>query len=385
MRIFIMTMWNRPNQPTGGPMGVTYRLEKANEKYDLFENAFFVYQDCISCKEGISYFENGELDIYSILAKNMPLLNDKYAFNTDDVFIFHDVPLAYFAMLAGFPSERSIVVYHGQGSLYNEYLFFHEESEEMREILDKMTEEGMKWTKRVGFPSIGGMDALIETEPAIEDILNDKMVDILYNGCDCDGEGFPKFVPIETLNRINDFPGELKFVSVANLVEAKGVDRLPDFFAYLKNANIDFLWVIVGDGPKGEQISELINKYQLMDNVIWIPNRLPNSDILKLMKLTNFYIMGHRHSIFDFSTIEAMHMANIPVLTAVGGNKEMIFKDNGFFLSDDPKESYDGFINYYESIDVNEIKEMNREIAQEMFSEYSFLAGYEDVINCLCE
>lgn len=385
MRVFVMTLiMGRPNEQCGGPSGVNYRLEKANAKYHYLNEVYHIYFDAISWEEGLLLMP-GSNDLHTRLASDFKMLNSIFKFNDEDVFIYHDIHTAYYAKLLGMPQRRTLLVYHAQGSLYSEYISSHLESIETKRYMDEMTEAAMEWSKRVGFPSVGAMEALIETEPAVEAILDKKMVDILHNGCDIfyDNDA-PEAVDIDVWKRICDCPYDLKLISVADLLPAKGVDTLPGFFADLGKSK-SFMWIIVGSGPQTELISNLINEYGIQKNVIWIKNRIPNSDILKLMSKTNFYIMGHRRSIFDFSTIEAMHMGNIPVLTFVGGNKEMIVEDNGFYLTGDKEYDATRFIEYCETINLLHMKNKNIDIARRMFSEEAFLLAYQDAVKCLIE
>lgn len=385
-RSFIITSAKRPSQPQGGPVGVNFRLEQANSRYHFLENTFFVYRDCISFENNILQLipkEENSSDYY--IDYTYKVLDSILKFTEDDVFIFHDIDSACYAKSVGIPQNRTLLVYHAQGSLYDEHLFYNPENFEMKAALDKVTECAMEWSKRVGFPSIGGMDALIESEPKIGPILDKKYVDILYNGCDAIYDtSAPSTLTDEAWEYISNYPCDLKFISVANLVDAKGIDTLPAFFAQLKRKK-NFLWIIVGNGPQAVLISNLICESGIAENVLWIKDRIPNEDILKLMSKSNFYIMSHRKSIFDFSTIEAMHMGNIPVLSFVGGNKEVIVDNNGFFLTGNAALDAEAFIEYFNKIDLQKAKEKNMDIADKMFSEESFLASYLDVVSCLMD
>lgn len=118
-------------------------------------------------------------------------------------------------------------------------------------------------------------------------------------------------------------------------------------------------------------------------HVIHITEQLPNVDILNIFSKTDFYILAHRFSIFDFSTIEAMHLGNIPVLTEVGGNKEMITEGNGFFIKEDMRQSAMEFLKWFCSIDVDEYRQRNMEMAYRKFSEEVFLKNYQEIIQLL--
>jgi Glycosyltransferase len=178
---------------------------------------------------------------------------------------------------------------------------------------------------------------------------------------------------------IKDASGEPVFSIVATLNEAKGVERIPSFLSDIKNKYGSFLWIVIGDGIKAPELEENIVKYSLQDNVIWIKERVPHDDILALFQYTDFYILAHRYSIFDFSTIEAMKYGNIPILTPIGGNKEVIIVDNGIYLND--LTSCKDFDEYIANHNIEEVKIKNIAIANNLYSEKAFLKGYSVLVN----
>lgn len=100
-----------------------------------------------------------------------------------------------------------------------------------------------------------------------------------------------------------------------------------------------------------------------------------------MMSQCDFYILFHKQSVFDLSTLEAMHYGNIPILTPVGGNKEMIEEGSGFFVDDFTDASelltaiHDDKIEYR--------KQMNRDLQMSKFDEYSMLVRYSTLCHDL--
>ena len=171
------------------------------------------------------------------------------------------------------------------------------------------------------------------------------------------------------------------FISVAVLNEAKGVERLPDFFKRYDKIHFgkDWMWVIVGSGVKADSLSEGIKG--LEGHILWIQEHIPNDLILRMYEKADFYIMAHRYSIFDFATIEAMHMGCIPVLSDVGGNREMLGYGNGYMLDDDLNS--DLFCEWVRKKDIQQMKDINRNVAREIFSEQSMLKRYLDAVSSM--
>ena len=73
-----------------------------------------------------------------------------------------------------------------------------------------------------------------------------------------------------------------------------------------------------------------------------------------------------------------MAYGNIPILSCVGGNKEVIVNDNGCFVTDfaDVSELHD----LLSRNTVSELKNRNRQLQLERFSEKAFLEYYYKMI-----
>lgn len=385
IRVFSFSDRPCPSQPTGGPGGVNYRLLLANNKFDYIDNIYYIFQDVIIEKEVLhSLILNNCPDNDLLrLSKYYQKLHEYYRFTDNDIYLFHDVFSAY-VFISIFKVTRTLLIYHQQGTLYKEWVYFNKShDEEMKKIMDEIMSSTMKTVKYVAFPSNGAKESVIESDPTFGELLNSLETKVLYNGCESpDKVETSMEIVDQTILKIQEGT-EPVFITVAALNEAKGVERIPSFLADVKAKYGPIRWIIVGDGVKGNELEDGIHQYGLDDNVIWIKERIPHDDIQALFMNSDFYILAHRYSIFDFSTIEAMHYGNIPILTPVGGNKEIITQDNGIFIND--LSSCVDFDNFVDTHDLNEMKIKNKNIAQEMFSDKAFLAGYKKVIEELMD
>lgn len=141
--------------------------------------------------------------------------------------------------------------------------------------------------------------------------------------------------------------------------------------------NVRFKWVLIGNGVYAQEVNQAIKKYGICEDVIWKQNNVKHSELMQLFSITDFYILFHKYSIFDLSTLEAMHYGNIPILTPVGGNKEMIIRQNGIFVSD--FRDVAAFMDLIESGKVDELREFNKSIQNELFDDKAFLQRYADL------
>lgn len=394
----------------GGGRGVIYRLFLANRKYNLFPNSYYCFTDtCLSSTDNPPVHqgsvEKGDnsgtrfssikkflrrIGLYHILRHQIYVkavrqflesLNDKYHFDSTDCFVFHDIESSgEFVKLYHF--TNTVLVYHQQGNLYYEQTAMGmPESVSYHKYLNKYVANTMNRTEKVCFPSIGAKECFFSSDSEMEKLVSKKEFDILYNGF-----AKPDALPPSqdetvntTLNTIDALKG-LKLITVANLNEAKGVERIPTLLGELKK-KMDFKWILIGNGAKREEVDNEIHRAEIEDNTIWIKNSIAHNDILRLFEKTDVYILMHRFSIFDYATLEAMAYYNIPILSDVGGNREVIIDNNGLLVTDVTDAQQ--IINYLMTADIEKTKEKNAEVYEKHFNDKVFLAGYEKEIGLL--
>ncbi len=380
-RVFFFADGEYTGRLGGGGRGIIYRLYEAASRYGLLDDSYYIFSDtCLFSRsdESLSFEkkEAGEDGIKGLMDFYL-FLDQSLKFTSDDVYIFHDLTCFYAMKNTISWIDRTAVVYHGQGSLYHEAeIYGLNPDQKYREKCDQLTKYVLSYAQRICFPSEGARAAFIETSSdEIRQLMEICEGSILYNGCS------PKLSPevgeIELYREIRSkHKGGRIFVSVATLNEAKGVHRLPAFFREYGKRR-DYLWIIVGDGAMADRLKDEME--DIREHVVWIRNSLSNDQILRLYDMADYYIMAHNISIFDFATIEALHMGVVPVLTSVGGNLEMVSWENGYLLDGD-LGNLAGFWTWEEGSDLEELKKKNIEIAQQYFSERSMVASYVELI-----
>lgn len=403
-RVFIISY--RPCRGcVGGGSGVNYKLYQANARYRLLDHCYHIFSDRVITPQ------TGQVSVASMVPKAKASkkgasalasrvgaawitkhkkyrsriqayfreLDRQYGFTDGDVYLFQDVESACeFTALFGF--SRTALIYHQQGSLYNEWRAFHSFHLPLyRQYLNRYAAQGFGRVAVLAFPSMGAKESLIGSEPYFKKALEDRPITVLYNGF----TGPDQVQGSETIaalcERLNRFQG-LKFATVSALNEAKGVERIPQYLAQVAK-NHPLLWVVVGSGVKSDALARNIDKYGISEQVIWIKDPMRHDDILKLFSLTDAYILFHRYSIFDYSTIEAMSYGNIPVLTPVGGNLEVLTAENGVAVAD-PSDASD-LEAFLASAPLAELKERNRKLQASRFSDEAFLDGYRRLVQSM--
>lgn len=384
---------------SGGGHGVIYRLYKANQIYRILpDNTVYVFINCVAeddrgeeqfiiqreatLKSPVrvaitKYIPNfmrirNQKKRYARIGTYLDGLDKKYTFCESDVFICHDFRIAY-VFVNRFPHLKCAYVHHMQGSVYFEW---HSEtglnSKPMKKLYDAMFCDICKKADLLCFPSKGTEESLIDSEPEMKNFVERTKRRYLYNGVNC-----PEIEDVEPwVDEISKLDG-YKFVTIAYLNAAKAVERIPEYLYYLKQNGVKFTWILVGNGVQATKVEEQIDRYQLKDDIIWKKERVNHSELMQLLSISDFYILLHRFSIFDLSTLEAMHYGNIPILTPVGGNKEVIIDGNGLLVSDFTDVS--SFIELIQSGEMEAIRTKNMNIQRSMFDDRAFLQRYADL------
>lgn len=375
----------------GGSAGVNYKLFLANQKYHLINNCYHIFLDGILSDENKEIKVEDDKKRKEIPNKNwlksigfvnttfllksrkkmideVRKLGEKYKFNKNDIFIFHDIDYAY-AFLKCYCGYETLLVYHQQGESYYEWMSLFGGKSKIVELFYRYT---MKYIlnniSTMAFPSNGAYECFNKTSTYDYGI---KDYAVFYNG----------FSRKDEYSILGGPSNELVFATVSVLNDAKAVERVPAVISEIKKVLPDkkIRWILVGNGVNEKKVASEIEKYNLGECVKWIKERVSHDEILELFKRADFYIMMHNYSIFDFTTIEAMSYGVIPILSDVTANKEVVVKDNGLIIG----EITDVYKikSIIEENTFTEMKEKNISVQAELFSEYEFLKRYADYIN----
>lgn len=399
-RVFFLTS-HKFVGASGGGHGVIYRLYLADKKYRLFKkNVIYVFGDRVisGYEELEKYIEQRDVakqpdfrvaikkyipsilriikmeKMYKGLEKYLDSLNLEFAFDEDDVFICHDFRIAR-AFTRKFRFKKCAFVFHMQGSIYNEwYAETGIKSYVMHKYYNDTFSEICKRVKFLCFPSKGAEESLLESEPSAFNDVKRVKTKYLYNGVDC--TNVDKDAVVDWVKEIQKLSC-IKLVTVANLNVAKAVERIPEYLNAIKQAGIPFKWILVGNGVKATEVEQQVKKYGLEMDLVWKRNGVPHDEVMQLFSVTDFYILLHKYSIFDLSTLEAMHYGNIPILTPVGGNNEVIIDNNGLFVCEFGNAS--SFIELVKKSDLESLKAKNVEIQNSKFGDWAFLHRYVEL------
>lgn len=405
-RVFFIT--SRPYCGlSGGGAGVNYKLYLANEKYHLFNDAIFVFNDLIlepnkrysinDLTPNASYLNAGIrrkcfprrvinlIPIFRILRDQIKLnsiknrikeIDREYGFNEKDAYIFQDIESAL-AFILLFKFSKTGIVYHQQGSLYHEWNAVNQiNSHIYRRYLDHITQMVFSDIGKKAFPSIGAKDVLMQDIPNIMKDINNNDVDIVYNGVD--ETDLNSFQNIECNCKHKIDKDYINIITIATLNYAKGVERIPEFLKGIRDGGLKIKWYLVGDGIMNDTVEKEVKKNGLDYDFIWLKSHIKHDELMKLLSKMDLFVCLHRWSVFDFAIVEAMACGVIPILSKVGGNKEMIEDGITGFLVDMDRiiDSQRKIINIIQKCGINSMKEKCKERQRIYFSEKAFIDGY---------
>lgn len=113
------------------------------------------------------------------------------------------------------------------------------------------------------------------------------------------------------LEKLKIFDG-LKIITVARFDPAKALHRVVLSAKELNNNNIDFMWIIIGDGIEKERLLTLVEKNNLKDKVIFLgmkKNPYPFIKYSDLFCLTSYYEGT------PVTVVESQMLGVIPIVT----------------------------------------------------------------------
>lgn len=250
--------------------------------------------------------------------------------------IAHDV---YSAIRCQLVRVDYVLIYHGQGSLLNEFRSMGRSPGFLsRQWLCWLEESAFEAASYVGFPSDGARQAFLSTSevsgPLLKKIGRESF--IMWNGVSYRTwrAGRDLSGACGNLNDLSESPAfdlaqrvqnsnKKVFLTVSSLTHLKGVDRIPRLLSEIKGFRESGLWVVVGDGPLRTEVEAEVVRFALETNFLPVVGRLSHQQVQALMEISQYYVMAHRTSIFDMATLEAMEWGLVPILSPVGGNLEV--------------------------------------------------------------
>jgi 1,2-diacylglycerol 3-alpha-glucosyltransferase len=213
--------------------------------------------------------------------------------------------------------------------------------------------------------------------------LGDKKVRIIYNGVNISEiQSISSSKSIFEKYSISHHNNQLLILNVASHAPEKNIDILLEVLSIIVHKyNKNILLVNLGEGILTDGLMKLVKKLKIKDNVIFL-GKIPNVDIIRLLKETDMFVMTSQKVIFDLVLLEALACGTCCVVSNDGGNKEII-KDckNGYLINTkDLEQTARKIISVdKDCVKANALETVKQFSVQKMVRDY--IEVYENLLN----
>lgn len=233
------------------------------------------------------------------LIKQLSAALKKHKF--DIVHCHQYTPYVYGVMAAFFSKTKVVFTEHGR---------FHPDS--------------YSWKRRIMNPFLGrATNAIVAISGATAQALahyewfSQSSIEVVYNGISV-GEKTNDAEQREML-RINT--DDVVFGTITRFDTIKNLPMMVDAFQRACKDNSNARLLLVGDGEERQKIEARVKKYDLQDKVIFTGYQ---KDTQRFMSVIDVYLLTSFSEGTSMTLLEAMAMGVCSIVTAVGGNVEII-------------------------------------------------------------
>lgn len=401
-KILFITLTGYPNPNIGGANKIVFEILKHLD-YSKFQPSFFSY-DLMANYNTQSDLEINQIKktklrkrigkrLYNIAApyrlltsssfylKNYYNRIDRYFkdhidyFETFDVIHIHsNLAANYFSLLS---KQKKIFTIHSKGSLVSEILENTKNSKFGQNFIKEFKNRetiGYECADVITFPSEAAMK-LFEKDTNTRSTLR-KLTKIIYNGVDIKYINTISSEGIFEKYRIQRKDYDIILLNVAAHVKQKNIQLILKAVKILiEKFKGRVLFINSGAGYLTKELEKLVLKLNIRSNVNFL-GQIPNTDVLKLMKVCDIFLMPSERVVFDIVLLEAF-ACNIKILVSKeGGNLEVIQNNiNGKFL-----ERLDEFEITDKIIELSKTKRLQKEnINIEQYDVSKMVLHYEEL------
>ncbi|MGJ0639243.1 glycosyltransferase family 4 protein [Xenorhabdus bovienii] len=188
-------------------------------------------------------------------------------------------------------------------------------------------------------------------------------------------------------------PQEILFVACGRLVPVKGMNYLIEAFYLLKKKISNIKLIIIGVGPELIYLKDLVNLYNLEDQVIFLGD-MPRKEALIYFKIADIAVIPSIWESFCYVAAEFMGIGKPIVCSGVDSLNELIrdgvdgikvpIHMKGEKRTLNPKDVFRGMLRFIEEPNIaNEMAESAKKRAQTNFNNNLFINGIISICNKL--
>lgn len=150
---------------------------------------------------------------------------------------------------------------------------------------------------------------------------------------------------------------ENAIISVGRLSREKGADLAIEACKILKEKNIPFIWVFIGDGTQRNELEALVANYQLQDHVLLLGTK---SNPYSYIKRATIYAQTSRFEGKSIALDEAKILQKPIVITNFStATTQITHLQNGFIADMNPEAIANGIIEVLQNKSLQEVFQMN--------------------------
>ena len=131
--------------------------------------------------------------------------------------------------------------------------------------------------------------------------------------------------------------GKKILLFIGRLSDVKGIDVLLKSYKEIVKSQTDILLIIVGSGPEEKKLKEIVDCYNLKNNIIFT-GRLDGVELYSWYNVGQIFILPSRFEPFGAVVNEALIAGNYVIVSDAVGSKFLLNEDNGLIF---PNEDYE--------------------------------------------
>ena len=163
-------------------------------------------------------------------------------------------------------------------------------------------------------------------------------ITLIHNGVDVDAISKVSCNKTELRESLGIPPDIPVLGTVGRLAPEKQYPLLLKSLSILKNQGIEFVTLIVGDGPDRKPLESLAKKMSLNDQVRFLGQR---NDVIQLLEFMDVFVFSSGGEAFSITLLEAMAKAKpIVAFDAEGVNEAVVSTETGFLVSFEDVEEF---------------------------------------------
>lgn len=351
-----------------GNYDITYNYSERDGIWHTLKNRYFTYRNY----ERLINKHSHLIPLYAAIA----FVFEKTKYEKDKLYVCHDYATAYGLALL---KKKYILVIHSQGTRVDEKITLGEPmTMHERKVIMSCEKVAIENALVVSFPSKGAEKSYFSSKYCLVNIVKSNIAQPLYNTV--------YYTPkLSKISNLVDKKDTITFASIGTITEAKGQDRVCEFFDHFLAVHNQqkIRWICIGKGPKQDVIEQKINelerKYPNFECVRY--DKLNFAQVQYVLSISQIYIMLQRTAIFDLSILEAMNRNCALILSEVGGNIEFNVCNNVLFSTEKADLKYE----ITNKAVLTNLRDLNKKAYEIKFSNRHFKEEYEKIIISVVE